>query len=441
MATIASLAAAEFVLWALGQPADECTFVSLEFDRNMFCPDPERFWRLAPTAPSLEVNAVGLRGYWPTGPKAEHEYRIVCVGDSCTFGAGVPSEATYALRLANLVRAAMPERLVSSVRLALPGYSTFQSRVLLDQYHATLQPDLVVLYCGTWNDYLPAFRHPDATWARVRAEDARRPRLIRVLRRFGSAPAAPNDLTAVEFERGVLPHGQRVPVPDFVDNMRYMASMARRGGSQVAIVLPPLPPETTRRYPVALEYRAASRRVATEVGAILFDGAAAVDDFLAKLPESWRTRDGATPACFNDWAHPSVVGHAVLARGLFACLQRAAAVRSTTSLATAPSEAPNCQLSQSGIGVTASWDQVPGAMGYLLYGVVWSGEVRKHEPGRDWILEVDAGNARSYEQPLWPGATIELCIQAYNPVGAGPFSQPLRGAVPVGSQTQHGQQR
>ncbi|MEC7726477.1 MAG: SGNH/GDSL hydrolase family protein, partial [Planctomycetota bacterium] len=138
------LLTAEVALRARGIPSLKCQFVSATFDGELFVEDPDRLWRLSPTCQKFEVNEVGLRGWWPDEPAPEGELRILCVGDSCTFGTGVRYDETYGVVLARTLSESRLQRKARAVLLALPGYSTYQDLVLLRQRADELQPDLVV---------------------------------------------------------------------------------------------------------------------------------------------------------------------------------------------------------------------------------------------------------------------------------------------------------
>src|SRR5262245_7988462 len=48
---------------------------------------------------TFQINSLGLRGPETSANKAEGTFRILCLGDSFTFGAGVREEDTFARRL------------------------------------------------------------------------------------------------------------------------------------------------------------------------------------------------------------------------------------------------------------------------------------------------------------------------------------------------------
>ena len=117
-------------------------------------PDAEVFWRLPPAAPG--VNSLGFPGEEIDIPKPEGTFRILFLGDSISQQ-GYP---VLVEQILNAGRGAAASR-VESVVLAVNGYSSYQGRMLAEQYGRALQPDLVVVQFG-WNDHWLALGQPDA---------------------------------------------------------------------------------------------------------------------------------------------------------------------------------------------------------------------------------------------------------------------------------------
>lgn len=94
----------------------------------------------------VHVNHLGLRGP-DLPPKTAEEYRILCLGDSTTFGQGVPEDATIpALLESDLAEAAAAAgRTVRAVNGGLRGYATIHELALLRELGSEIRPDLVVL--------------------------------------------------------------------------------------------------------------------------------------------------------------------------------------------------------------------------------------------------------------------------------------------------------
>ena len=80
----------------------------------------------------------------PILPKAEGEYRILALGDSVTFGWGVPQDQIFTSRLEQLLpgRVQRPVRVINS---GVGGYNTVQEVTYFKQEGITLQPDMVML--------------------------------------------------------------------------------------------------------------------------------------------------------------------------------------------------------------------------------------------------------------------------------------------------------
>jgi lysophospholipase L1-like esterase len=89
-------------------------------------------------------------GHWRPGAAV----KILCVGDSHTYGVKLPEEGTYPALLQNL----LDERasgLYSVINLGVPGMSTTQVRNRLPHYVARYAPDVVLVWCGSnnaWNN-------------------------------------------------------------------------------------------------------------------------------------------------------------------------------------------------------------------------------------------------------------------------------------------------
>jgi len=85
---------------------------------------------------------------------ADDELTILCVGDSHTWGAGVPEDGNYPAQLQDALRERYPSRRVRVVNAGVPGTNTSYVVRRLEGWIHALDPDAVIAWTGTnnfWN--------------------------------------------------------------------------------------------------------------------------------------------------------------------------------------------------------------------------------------------------------------------------------------------------
>jgi lysophospholipase L1-like esterase len=145
--------------------------------------DPRLFWVLKPRLNAWRVNGnfesspvdfcfsttdARLRAM-PELPGTER-YRVLAVGDSCTFGFGVDDDKSWPAQLQTLLNAERTEGFVRVINAGVPGYTSFQGLQYLKDYGLALEPSLVIV--SFWvNDEVPSFSISDeqraAQYARI----------------------------------------------------------------------------------------------------------------------------------------------------------------------------------------------------------------------------------------------------------------------------------
>ena len=117
---------------------------------------PDRGWGLRPGFAGIayrahvEVNSAGWRDRERTLDRPDNTKRVICLGDSRTFGFGVSGKATFAARLeARLPEAAGGDWEVWNA--GVPGHTAYQGARALENDLANVNPDLVVVSFG-YND-------------------------------------------------------------------------------------------------------------------------------------------------------------------------------------------------------------------------------------------------------------------------------------------------
>jgi lysophospholipase L1-like esterase len=136
-----------------------------ELNRQIYVSDRFLLWRMKPdirdqfVSPALApkgrepllfrvvTNSRGYQGpeFAPVKPK--DSLRVVCMGNSSTFGWGVPPDSTYP----RLLQAELEGRLgreVEVINAGVPGYSSIQGLALLEREVRALSPDVITLSFG-----------------------------------------------------------------------------------------------------------------------------------------------------------------------------------------------------------------------------------------------------------------------------------------------------
>lgn len=277
---------------------------------------------------SVHTNERGFRTPAFTEDKTPGTRRIAVLGDSSTFGWGVEEFQTYPQRLG----AALAKRWdvdparVEVINLGVPGYSTFQGRVLLERTALALAPDAIV-WSYLSNDGAVTGVSDQATYAqRVGPTGALLAALhssrafetleawITVARRRLDPPAEPDPRDAAQ---------RNVPSYDAAaENLRAVVEQAR--AAQIPLVLLG---HCTRGRParVMAEVADATGTPHLDATRLLEEKvpALAADARFAAHREAMRERYGpeleANPiwlAFLPDRCHPNALGHQLVAESL-----------------------------------------------------------------------------------------------------------------------------
>ncbi|MFC1597291.1 SGNH/GDSL hydrolase family protein [Planctomycetota bacterium] len=277
--------------------------VARSIDRDIEFPfvavDPFVFWRVTPgfrgdfLGKPVAINSLGLRGPEISHTTRPDRTRILCFGDSITFGYGVGDRETYAYFLEECVGSDK----VEVVNCGVTGYTSFQVERRFRQLCAELPCD-VATFCVGWND---ASVRPvdDVHYARqvrfaasgtATAEYCYTYRLIRNLYAdsyFSEAASASET--------------NRVPLDAFRRNLQALVSQSRFRG--ITPVFIDLPCRKGRGAPFRLEYSAALRTTCAESGVPVIDVGVLSPTFSQASNEEY----------FIDSCHLSVKGHRHLA--------------------------------------------------------------------------------------------------------------------------------
>jgi lysophospholipase L1-like esterase len=294
--------------------------------------DPLLLWRLKPNLDHvvwdftvLSTNAQHLRSDWPLRKKQAGAIRIVCVGDSVTFGYRVPTvwpdkpteydrqALPYPMLLEKELRAANPNKQIDVVTLAVPGYTSHQGLAWLQREIDSLKPDLITISFG-WNDAslsdVPDSEAIKTDWRAVSVRwlvDHSQifAHATHWLRARQPAPAK------------VVRPAPRVSEQDYLNNMMAMAQLGRQKQAAVIILAAPYRDQVTNPPEAALmqSYRAALRSASSQNGLPFLE-----------LPELTEAAYPVNQNFFGELIHPNDMGHRLLTLELLKLLKQTRAL-------------------------------------------------------------------------------------------------------------------
>lgn len=274
---------------------------------------PTRLWAMAPGArvngdALATIGDHGLRGPPPTVPRPAGRSRVLVLGDSSFFGHGLGDADTLPAQLEVALRGAGLDADV--INGAIPGYSTEQSRRLLEELGWALEPTLL-LVGNLWSDNnADAFRDVDLLQSRaLAAQPLGRSAFVRLVVGWADRLRGGEGARVVTWTRtSAWPEGRqrRVPVQDYARNLDHIVREARSRGVGVGFVAPVNLDIALGRTPKGAPwdvYFAAQAAVAAWHGVPVVSARAA----LAADPLG-------AEALFVDAMHPSARGCADIAR-------------------------------------------------------------------------------------------------------------------------------
>jgi lysophospholipase L1-like esterase len=278
-----------------------------DIDFPFMRPDPELLWMPRPgwrgefLGQAVAINTLGLRGAEVARPKPTTRRRVICFGDSITFGYGVSDGQTYPARL----QERLADRGFEVVNGGVTGYTSHQVGILLERVLPLVQPDLAT-FCVGWNDGTLRPLSDREYAGRVRTAMA----VEGVLDRLYVFRAARGLYTRSALPAAAPPALKpRVEPLVYAENLRAMVARCR--GARATPVFLALP----RRV------RAGDLPVASPYPAVLSAVAAELQVPLVVIPPlAMGTATGPNEESFIDSIHFSPAGHERMADALAARL-------------------------------------------------------------------------------------------------------------------------
>ena len=249
--------------------------------------DKDLFWRFRTnkdinskqfSAIAYHINSTGQRG--PDIASTKPDIRIVALGNSCTFGWGVPYDNTWVYLLQELLRAKLSDTAIEVINAGVPGYSSYQGRKYYERYLYKLHPDIMLIMFG-WNDHWAAGDGiPDAAqetppqWVLALHNMISPFKLYQFMRKVV--------LSASEEEKEVplddIKTRYRVSVDEFYMNLRSIIRKAKDEGTTPVLLVPPVASlqnyfneKVSPFHAIHKRYQQEIRRVAQREGVPLVD--------------------------------------------------------------------------------------------------------------------------------------------------------------------------
>ncbi len=291
----------EIVMFLGTQPSD----LMLDFDS-------ERFWRLKPDVTINDPNntfwqgtvsnSLGFRCPEFTLKKRPGTLRVVCFGDSSTFGIGARMQDTWPAQLQDLLTDAANRgspasgevsgaRRVEVINAGVPGYTSYQGLQHMRQKLDLLDPDIVMASYAN-NDFWHWDNQTDAQQAErlnhndnlrgmlmhsrfVQVIDAAFSRLQNRRATETTATASPNqhwaEAASFNYFDPVDEWTRRVPLESFEDNVNRMADMCAQRHLPLILVKWPDQPQAAGKWSPRIAYQEVLEDIAAERGLQIAD--------------------------------------------------------------------------------------------------------------------------------------------------------------------------
>jgi len=282
-----------------------------------------------PLAYTIRINDAGFRGTAIQREKPAGVLRIATLGDSVTFGFGVPEEDALAAKIAAMVTPDVTSKKVEWLNAGVPGFSTVQGLRHLERRVLSYSPDIVTIMFG-WNDgWRAVITDVDRKEEGRTAAAIQSSRLLTFVRRGTNAVNARLGFNDARQSNQPSARVPRVSPAVFETILLKMASDVRAVGAVPVFVTlpaafgPDRPPDSYFRQgwmapraeldSIRFAYAEATRRASAKASVLIVDCARLVP---------------ADPALFlGDGYHPNQAGFRVIAKHIAHALRSAQVLR------------------------------------------------------------------------------------------------------------------
>jgi lysophospholipase L1-like esterase len=307
--------------------------------------DNDLYWRLKPLSSftfripksyivNYKINSLGFRNKEFSIKKPKDKLRIICAGDSSTFGYFLNYCDTYPYLLETMLDTFTKERNAEVINAGTWCYSSYQGSILVEKNLIKLDPDFLIYSYGFNDSQMMNF--PDS----FRKRDAYEPSgFKKFLSKFLIYKFLENIIDKYQHKDGVLFDPNLVPrvnLTEYKDNLNKIVKICKQKGVKL-IFLP---------ISVPAKYYAIMREIADNSGSDFIDmesifrsyydrfqkegsteyeGKKFGDIFQRKLDQEFLERFGSDEMMrirecnyiFMDHCHPTPVGNMIIAEELY----------------------------------------------------------------------------------------------------------------------------
>jgi len=258
---------------------------------------------------SVVISSLGLRDR-EYGPARDDEVRIISLGDSFAFGAGVELDETYGKVLERMLRERFPGVTFSVINTGVVGWSQPQMILAFQDWRVRLRPDLAVATFVAANDV-----QENGLFAERLVQQVKTP--LGVLGRHSDAVRL---LLKVLFPvTRLLANRSYRGIADTIALFRQLEGELKAAGvPYVMVVIPARHQIRPRGEPGAVLLEAVGlegflfRQNRMIIEHFVRDGVAYVD-----TAPALGARDRIEPVVFDDDTHTNPLGHAIIAKVVF----------------------------------------------------------------------------------------------------------------------------
>ena len=297
---------------------------------GIFEGDPLLLWRLKPNLDKVvwdftvvSTNSEHLRSkdsLQSLPPKQPGTVRVICLGDSVTFGYRVPvvwpdkpteydpEWLPYPMLLEKQLRAANPNRNIEVATMAVPGYTSHQGLAWLRRDIDRLKPDLLTVSFG-WNDAsfsdVPDREAIKMNWSAVGVRW-----LVDHSQAFAHATRWLRQREALKQQAQTQPRPRlaaRVSQQEYLNNLLAIVDLARERGTRAIVIAAPYRDHSSEapEADLMLQYRVA-------LGSTMRQRGVPFLEIRELTEEAYPSNEG----WFGERIHPNHMGHRLIASEL-----------------------------------------------------------------------------------------------------------------------------